>query len=269
MSPVSGATATKDATAGQRPRPPQARRGSVGARLPRAAEQERGEQEERRRAERPPADHRRLLQARLRLDRPRRPARPVPLVRALHPAPPGHRRRQDRDPGAGGARRPVLHAARQDRRRPAVRRAAARHRRHLATSTPGAPPTSPTGRTSSCTGSRSRASRRSGSAWRRSAWPPPRPAATRRASSSAVRWPAWTPTRSSTPRRRSGRSTTRSSATRRSPTCRASSSPRSAGARRSAPHHEINDVAFVGVRHPRPARPATTCGSAAGCPPTR
>ena len=33
--------------------------------------------------------------------------------------------------------------------------------------------------------------------------------------------------------------------------------------------HEINDVAFAGVRQRRPARPATTCGSAAACPPTR
>src|ERR1700685_3247531 len=38
---------------------------------------------------------------------------------------------------------------------------------------------SPTGRTSSCTGSRSSRSRRSGRPWRRSACPPPRPAATR------------------------------------------------------------------------------------------
>ena len=61
-------------------------------------------------------------------------------------------------------------------------------------STRGAPPTSPTGRTSSCTGSRSSPSRRSGRPWRPSACPPPRPAATRPGSSSAARWPAWTPT---------------------------------------------------------------------------
>ena len=48
-------------------------------------------------------------------------------------------------------------------------------------------------------------------------------------------WPAWTRRRSSTPRRRSPRSARRTSATPRSPTCRASSSPRSAAARRSAP----------------------------------
>ena len=45
------------------------------------------DQEGRRRAQRPRPDHRHLLQARLRLDRPRRPARPVPLVGAVHPAP--------------------------------------------------------------------------------------------------------------------------------------------------------------------------------------
>ena len=91
----------------------------MGSRLPRAAEQERGEQEERRRAQRPPADHRHLRQARLRLDRPRRPARPDALVRALHAAPARHRRRQDRHPRARGARRPLLHAPRPHRRRPA------------------------------------------------------------------------------------------------------------------------------------------------------
>ena len=103
----------------------------MGARLPRAAEQERGKQEVRRRAQRPPADHRHLRQARLRLDRPRRPARPLPLVRAVHAAPARHRRRQDRHPRARGARRPLLHAPRPDRRRAAVRRAAAGHLRHL------------------------------------------------------------------------------------------------------------------------------------------
>ena len=66
---------------------------------------------------------------------------------------PGHRRRQDRHARAGGARRQVLHAARPHRRRRADHRAAARHRRDLPRRSPAAPPTSPTGRTSSCTGS--------------------------------------------------------------------------------------------------------------------
>ena len=125
-------------------------------------------------------------QARLRLDRPGRPARPDALVGPLHPAQARHRRRQDRDPRAGGARRRVLHAAGPHRRRPADHRAAARHRRD-----------------------RRRSSRRDTAdvtdrqniqlhwiriedvpeIWRAargaSACPPPRPAATPRASSSA------------------------------------------------------------------------------------
>ena len=51
---------------------------------------------------------------------PARPARALPLVGALHAAPPGHRRRQDRDPRAAPARRRVLHAPRPLRRRPAL-----------------------------------------------------------------------------------------------------------------------------------------------------
>ena len=54
----------------------------------------------------------------------------------------------------------------------------------------GTPPTSPTGRTSSCTGSGSRTCRRSGAGSRRSACRPPRRAATARASCSAARSPA-------------------------------------------------------------------------------
>ena len=49
-----------------------------------------------------------------------------------------------------------------DRRRRAHHRAAARHRRDLRATSPAAPPTSPTGRTSSCTGSGSRTCPRSG-----------------------------------------------------------------------------------------------------------
>ena len=58
------------------------------------------------------------------------------------------------------------------------------------------------------------------------------------------------------------------SATRRSPTCRASSRPRSAARPHQDVAHEINDIAFVGVVHPEHG-PASTCGSAAACPPTR
>ena len=49
-----------------------------------------------------------------------RPARPLPLVRALHPARRRHPRRQDRRAGARGARGAVLHAADPGRRRPAT-----------------------------------------------------------------------------------------------------------------------------------------------------
>ena len=124
------------------------------------------------------------------------------------------------------------------------------HRRHLATTSPATPPTSPTGRTSSCTGSASRTCPRSGSASRPSACRPPRPAATPRASSSARPSPASPPTRSSTAPRRSTRSPAASSATPSSPTCRASSRRRSPGTRSQDVAHEINDISFVGVVHP-------------------
>ena len=143
---------------------PQARRGPVGARLHRAAEQERAVQEGRRPAPRPRPDPAHLLQARLRLDRPGRPARPLPLDGPLHPARPGLRRRQDRDARGGGARRRVLHDAGPLRRRAALAtRPCARSARSASTS-PATPPTSPTARTSSTTGSGSRTCPRSGSA---------------------------------------------------------------------------------------------------------
>ena len=125
----------------------------MGARLHRAAEQERAVQEGRRPAQRPRPDPLHLLQARLRLDRPGRPARPLPLDGPLHPARPRLRRRQDRAARGGGARRPLLHDARAHRRRAARRRGAARARRDRRRRTPATPPTSPTARTSSTTGS--------------------------------------------------------------------------------------------------------------------
>ena len=99
------------------------------ARLHRAPEQERAVQEGRRPAQRAGPDPLHLLQARLRLDRPRRPARPVPVDGPLHPARARLRRRQDRDARGGGARRRVLHDAGAVRRRPAVRRRGPRARR--------------------------------------------------------------------------------------------------------------------------------------------
>ena len=99
------------------------------ARPPRAAQPERAHQEGRRRAERPRPDRDDLQQARVRLHRPGRPARPHALVGALHPAQAGDRRRPHRGAGARGARRPLLHAPRPARRRGADHRAAARPRR--------------------------------------------------------------------------------------------------------------------------------------------
>ena len=116
------------------------------------------------------------------LDRPGRPARPVPLDGSLHPARARLRRRQDRDARGGGARRRVLHDAGPLRRRgccPPTQcarsasigaRLRPRHRRRHRPA-----------RTSSTTGSGSRTSRRSGSGSTTPGWTPPRPAATRRA----------------------------------------------------------------------------------------
>ena len=84
--PVPDLATPAPASAPHRDPAPQARRGPVGARLPRAAEHQRAVQEGRRPAQRPGPDREHLLQARLRLDRPGRPARPVPLVGPLHPA---------------------------------------------------------------------------------------------------------------------------------------------------------------------------------------
>ena len=142
----------------------------------------------------------------------------------------------------------VLHDAGALRRRRADRRAAAHARCRSPPSSPATPPTSPTARTCSTTGSASRTCPRSGGAWRPSACRPPRRAATARAWCSARRWPASRSTRSSTPRRRSTRSCGATSASRSTPTSRASTRPRSPACRTSC--HEVNDIAFIGVNHP-------------------
>ena len=110
--------------------------------------------------------------------------------------------------------------------------------------------------------------RRSGSALEAVACPPPRPAATPRGSSSAARWPASPPTRSSTARRRSTRSASSYIGD-----AAFSNLPRKfksaiSGCPAHCAVHEINDIAFVGVVNPD-GEPASTCGSAAACPPTR
>ena len=109
---------------------------------------------------------------------------------------PGHRRRQDRDPGAGGARRPLLHAARPDRRRPAEPSTQLRAIADISTEY---------GRGTADVTDRQNIQLHwieiedVPDIWERlgggRACPPPRPAATPRASSSAARWPASTPTR--------------------------------------------------------------------------
>ena len=108
-----------------------------------------------------------LRRRRLREHRPDRPARPLPLVGPLHAAQAGHRRRQDRHARAARARGRVLHAPRAHRRRAAHHRAAPRDRAASRPSSAATPPTSPTGRTCSCTGSASRTCPRSGAGSRR------------------------------------------------------------------------------------------------------
>ena len=248
-------------TLAERPRakpaapPPQARRGAVGARLPGAAEQERGKQEVRRRAQRPPADHRHLRQGRFRLDRPGRPARPLPLVRAFLQRSSLHRRRQDRRTRAGRARRPLLHAPGPHRRRPAVERsscgsiseisvkyARGTGRRHRAAEHPAALDRDRVGPGDL------------GGLWRPvGACPPPRPAATR--PRVILGCPLAGPGLRRADRRRPRRSLpspTSTSATRSCcPTCRGSLPPSISGCAAQGTHHEINDIAFAGPsRHP-------------------
>ncbi len=147
-----------------------------------------------------------------------------------------------------------------------TRRGAAHARRRSRPSSPATPPTSPTARTCSTTGSGSRTCRRSGGVSTRSACRPPRPAATAPASCSAPRWPVSRSTRSSTAHRRS----TRSSALHRQ-------------ARVLQPAAQVQDRDLAACRtwctrsttsrssaSTTPSTvPVSTCGSAAGCRPTR
>ena len=150
-------------------------------------------------------------------------------------------------------------------------RPAAHDRRHLQRRTPAAPPTSPTGRTSSCTGSRSRTCP---AIWERAgggrACPPPRRAATPRASSSAARWPGSTPTRSSTPPPQIARDPR---AVHRRPGVLQPAAQvqdgASAAARRSAPCTRSTTSRSSAWSTTQRRDRATTCGSAAACPPTR
>ena len=190
-----------------------------------------------------------LRQARLRLDRPGRPARPDALVGALHPAQARDRRRPHRVAGARGARRRVLHAPRPHRRRRADHRAAARHRRDQPDLRP-------------------RHRRRHRPAEHPVHWIRIEdvPAIWQRLEAVGLhhhrglrrhparhprlaRSPASPPTRSSTARPAIDEILERYiGSTASSPTCRASSRPRSPGQQDVA--HEVNDISFVGVVHP-------------------
>ena len=193
--------------------------------------------------------------ARVRLHRRRRPARPLPLVRPLHPAQARARRRQDRRPGARGARRRVLHAARPHRRRACsaaeqlralgerLHRLRPRHRRHHRPAEHPVPLDPHRGRAGDLAAARGRRPGDAGGLRR---------LAPRR--SSARPSPASPRTRSSTAPRRSTRSSAATSATPSTPTCRASSRPSLTGHPSQDVAPEVNDVSFVGTVAPR-ARP--------------
>ena len=142
-------------------------------------------------------------------------------------------------------------------------------RRHLPATTRAAPPTSPTGRTSSCTGWRSRTSRRSGTPWRRSACPPPKPAVTRPGSILGCPLAGIDADEIiDGDRRRSPRSRERYIG---DPAL--SNLPRKfkssiSGCAAQCTHPRDQRRRVRRRRHPETASSATTCGSAAGCPPT-
>ena len=141
-------------------------------------------------------------------------------------------------------RRRVLHDAGAQRRRRPDQRAGARDRRHQHRILVATPPTSPTGRTSSCTGSGSRTYLRSGAGSRPSA-----------GNGRSVRGhprvilgspvPASRPTRSSTAPPRSTRSCAASSVTRPGQSA-AQVQERGQRSPRQDVAHEINDISFGG-----------------------
>ena len=253
------------------PPPPEARRGPVGARLPRAAQRQRAVQEGRRRAQRPGPDREHLRPPRLRLHRPRRPARPVPLVGPLHPAQArastAARPRSSSRTSSTTSTSCCASAVDGGQLSPAQLRAIGRHlhrvrprhRRHHRPAEHPVPLDPHRGR-----------ARRSGSGSRRSACRPQRPAATRpRVVPRLARSPASPPTRSSTAPRRSTRSSARYIG---DPAF--SNLPRkfkTAISRPPEPRRGTRDQRHL-VRRRRctpSTAPASTSGSAAACPPTR
>ena len=172
----------------------------------------------------------------------------------LHAARPGDRRRQDRHAGPERARRRVLHAADPLRRR-ALSGEQLRAIAGISRTSAATPPTSPTGRTSSCTGSASRTCPRSGSASRPSA------SSTTEACGDTPRVILGSPVAGiaadeiidGTPAIEEIRATA-TSATPSSPTCRASSRPRSPARRSLDVAHEVERRL---VRRRRPPRART------------
>ena len=223
----------------------------MGARASRAAQRQRAQQEATTTALNVRAAHRSTSTAhRLRRHRSGRPARPVPLVGLYTQRKAGIDGGQTAMLEPRRARRRVLHAAGPHRRRALDRGATAGHRARSPRPTGATSPTSPTGRTSSCTGSGSRTCRRSGPSSKRSACPPPRPAVTPRGSCSAARSKGSPTTRCSTPTRAATRSSTRYVGD-----PRFSNLPRKfktsiSGCARHCTDHEINDVVLRRRRRP-------------------
>ena len=196
-----------------------------------------------------------------------RPARPDALVGPVHPAQAGLRRHLDRRREHRHARGQVLHDAGALRRRRADHRRAAHAGRDLHRVRAATPPTSPTARTSSTTGSRSRTCPE---IWDRL---DAVGLQTTEACGDCPRVVLGSPLAGESldevidadPGDRRDRHAA-TSASRSTRTCRASSRPRSRACRTSSTRSTTSRSSASTT--PSTA-PASTCGSAAGCPPTR
>ena len=226
--------------------------GPVGARLPRAAEPQRAGQEGRRRAERPAADREHLLP---------RAASPRSTRPTCAAGCAGGGSTPSASPGIDGGKTAILEPQELDDEYFMLRvridggqlttEQLRADRRRSPTSTAATPPTSPTGRTSSCTGSGSRTSRRSGDALEAVGL------STTEACGDTPRVDPRLPAR----RHRRRRDHRRHAGGRRDPSTATSATPEFSNLPRKFKTaisgcpaqdvvHEINDVAFVGVVHP-------------------